>query len=100
MSFLLDTNIVSEGRKTHGNPSVAAWIASADDEALHISVLVLGEIRRGIDQLRRRDPGQAAVLEAWLSRLRGEFADRIVTGNVSHFPMDEITVLALPRIGT
>jgi len=78
VSFLLDTNIVSEVRKPHGDPDVKAWIAAIDDDGLYLSVLVLGEIRRGIELLRRRDPDQAAVLDAWLSELRREFADRVV----------------------
>jgi hypothetical protein len=44
---------------------------------LHTSVLVIGEIRRGIDLLRRRDRQQAASLERWLERVRGEFAGRL-----------------------
>ena len=41
-------------------------------------MLVVGEIHRGIAQLRHRDPQQAAVYEAWLARLREDYADRIL----------------------
>jgi hypothetical protein len=43
-----------------------------------LSVLVVGEIRRGIERLRRRDPAQTAIYEAWLSRLRQDYTDRII----------------------
>jgi predicted nucleic acid-binding protein len=57
---------------------VGAWLASVPSEELFISVLVIGEIRRGIERLRVRDPAQAGVFERWLSELREHFGDRIV----------------------
>ena len=53
-------------------------IASVPASDLHLSVLVLGEIRRGVERLRRRDPTQAANLESWLAQLRTNFRDRIL----------------------
>ncbi len=78
MSFLLDTNVISEARKPAGDANVKSWLASVPGDALYISALVVGEIRGGVERLRRRDPAQAAVYEAWLARLHGEFADRII----------------------
>jgi predicted nucleic acid-binding protein len=78
MSFLLDTNVVSEARRPRGNTYVKAWVASMPSKSLYLSVLVIGEIRRGIDQLYRSDPAQAAVYEAWLVGLCIEYADRII----------------------
>lgn len=78
MSFLLDTNVVSEirrGRDAH----VAAWAREVADFELYLSVLTLGEIRKGIDRLRGRDPDQADVFAAWLGKLRDHFADRILS---------------------
>ena len=69
MSFLLDTNVLSEARKPAGDANVKAWLASARGAELYLSVLVLGEIRQGIERLRGRDPAQAAVFEAWLTTL-------------------------------
>jgi len=85
VSFLLDTNIVSEARKRNADSSVRAWLASVPTADLYLSVLVVGEIRQGIERLRRRDPSQAMVYEAWLSALRHEYSDRIVpvTGDVA-----------------
>lgn len=78
MSFLLNTNVVSEARRPGGNASVKAWLASVPAGDLYLSVLVVGEIRRGIERLRRRDPSQAQVFETWLARLQRDYADRII----------------------
>jgi toxin FitB len=78
VSYLLDTNVVSEVRKPDGNPHVRAWLATVRGDELFLSVLVLGEIRHGIERLRRRDPRQAGVYEAWLATLSRDYADRIV----------------------
>ena len=79
MNFLIDTNIISEIRKgATCDRNVAAWYASIDDGDLYLSVLVTGEIRKGIELLRRRDQAKAAALEAWLSELHATFGDRVL----------------------
>jgi predicted nucleic acid-binding protein len=78
VSFLLDTNVVSEIRKKTPDPHVAAWFALAPADELFLSVLVVGEIRQGIERLAQRDPAQAEVFERWLSRLVDAYGDRIV----------------------
>lgn len=79
MSFVLDTNIVSEPRKgRRADANVMRWFSSVRTEELYISVLVIGEIRQGIEELRRRDPLQASHLESWLVGLRRGYADRIL----------------------
>jgi toxin FitB len=78
VSYLLDTNVVSEVRKPLSNPHVRAWFASVSDERLYLSVLTIGEIRRGIERLRRRDPAQTAVFEDWLDTLQQRYADRLL----------------------
>jgi predicted nucleic acid-binding protein len=79
MSYLIDTNIISEVRKgDQCDPNVAAWYASVDDADIYLSVLVLGEIRRGIERARPRDPRRARALEGWLSTVRQSFADRVL----------------------
>ena len=77
MSFLLDTNVLSEIRKRSPDPNVAAWFASVRADDLFLSVLVVGEIRQGIERLARRDARQAAVYERWLDQLMGVYSDRI-----------------------
>jgi predicted nucleic acid-binding protein len=79
VSFLLDTNVVSELRKgARADAGVAAWFAAAASDELYLSVLVIGEIRRGIERVRRRDAAAAASLERWLTRLGSDHEDRIL----------------------
>jgi predicted nucleic acid-binding protein len=78
VSFLLDTNVVSEIRKQAPDPGVAKWFASVPADRLFLSVLVVGEIRQGIERLARRDPAQAEIFEHWLGELIGRYGDRLV----------------------
>ncbi len=79
MSFLLDTNVLSELRKREqASPNVIRWFAGVDDEAIYISVLVLGEIRRGIERVRHRDSRAAVALDRWLRELVTDHAERIL----------------------
>jgi predicted nucleic acid-binding protein len=75
--FLLDTNIISELVKPQPEANVTGWVENTDESLLYLSVLTLGEIRRGIaalPQSRRR-----ATLEAWLDKdLRARFEGRIL----------------------
>ena len=80
MNFILDTNIVSEARKgSRADAGVRRWLDAVDTENLYLSVLVVGEVRQGIEGLRRRDPVQAGHLETWLLGLRRRYADRILS---------------------
>lgn len=78
MTYLVDTNVVSELRKPRPDRAVASWIEHAARETTFLSVLVLGEIRQGIGRLRPRDPRQATELETWLFELEEGYADRIL----------------------
>ena len=80
MRYLLDTNIVSELRKrARCDPAVAAWEqAELIPYGGAISVIAIGEIRKGIDLIARRDRQQAARLESWLAGLCQSFANRIL----------------------
>ncbi|GAA3748949.1 hypothetical protein HDA32_001201 [Spinactinospora alkalitolerans] len=78
MSYLLDTNVVSELRKKRPDPHVADWIQTVPNNEIRVSVLVLGELRLGVEQKRRRDPAQAEALERWLDGIETAYADRIV----------------------
>ena len=82
MTWLLDTNVVSELRKgDRANAGVRRWSVGREDAAF-ISVLTVGEIRRGIARRRRRDEVAARRLDVWLEGLRTSFASRIL-------PVDE-----------
>lgn len=78
MAFLLDTNVVSELRKSSPNPRVVAWQAAHSRAAVYLSTVVIGEIRRGIERLRPRDPKQARVLDRWLNGLTTTYVDRLL----------------------
>lgn len=79
MSFLIDTNVLGELRKAErADLGVQAWFRAVRSADLFVSVLVLGEIRRGIELKRRKDPIQAQHLEAWLDKLARDFSERIL----------------------
>jgi predicted nucleic acid-binding protein len=79
VSYLVDTNIFSEIRKgEQAQPLVRDWWSTVEVEDIHVSVIVLGEIRRGIERIRRRDLPQAVLLERWLLQLQTAYADRIL----------------------
>jgi predicted nucleic acid-binding protein len=77
VSFLLDTNVVSEIRKKSPNHGVEKWFASVAPSELYLSALVIGEIRQGIERLAPRNPEQASVFERWLGELTEVYRDRI-----------------------
>ncbi len=79
MSLLLDTNVISELRKgSEANPNVVEWFAEITEEEIHLSVLLVGELRRGIERLRERDTPQATALERWLRQVVRDHSARIL----------------------
>lgn len=79
MNCLIDTNVISELRKgDRADRNVASWFAGLADEEVFLSALTLGEIRRGIESIRRRDPKSAAALESWLGRIADQHRNRIL----------------------
>lgn len=84
MKFLLDTNVIAELRKgSRANANVRSWFAALDPEAIVLSVVTVGEIRRGIESVRRRDPAAARALDRWLRRVLADHADRILAVDLS-----------------
>jgi toxin FitB len=76
-AFLLDTNVISELIKPKANPKVTTWIDATDEELLFLSVLTLGEIRKGVVLLPRS--ARRTTLEGWLSNdLPVRFSGRIL----------------------
>jgi len=78
MAYLLDTNIVSEISKRTPNAGVLQWFGATEDTDLFLSVITLGEIRKGIEQKRRSDPGRAGRLERTLETIRTDYRGRII----------------------
>ena len=77
--YLLDTNVLSELRKgARADSGVRSWFEASVEDELFTSVLVFGELRRGAESVRRRDPTGAVALEQWLMRMAETFGDRVV----------------------
>jgi predicted nucleic acid-binding protein len=79
LRFLLDTNVISEIRKRgRANPNVARWVAQTPVKDIGTSVVVLAEIRRGIEMKRRSDLDQAEILDRWFAQMRTRLGDRVL----------------------
>jgi predicted nucleic acid-binding protein len=80
--FLVDTDVISEARKgDKANPGVREFFgnASRNNIDLFLSVITIGELRQGVENIRHRgDSAQAARLERWLDRLTVDYADAIL----------------------
>jgi len=83
VKFLVDTNVISEIRKRErADPKVASWVVRTPIEEMGTSVIVLAEIRRGIERKRRRDPAQGRSLDQWFAQMRARLGERVL-------PVDE-----------
>jgi len=71
-------DILSESRKKQADEKVVAFLTEADPATLYISVLTLGELRKGVAMKRRSDPAAAAALALWVDGLEPVFAGRIL----------------------
>ncbi len=78
VQYLLDTNVLSETRRKTPDENVIAFVTNTNPAAMYLSVLTLGELRKGIAQKQRTDPAAAAALAAWADGLEYGFADRIL----------------------
>jgi toxin FitB len=78
LSFLIDTNVVSELARKGAHGDVVAWVKSAGSTNLYLSVLTLGEIAKGAAKLERRNARAGRALYRWLEGLRLQYADRII----------------------
>ena len=79
MRSLIDTNVLSELRKgERADAGVRRWFDETPDRDLFTSVLVVGEIRRGVESIRRRDRAAATAVEQWLDALMERFGERLL----------------------
>lgn len=78
LRYLLDTNVLSETRKRQADAHVMAFLSSTEPTALFLSVLTLGELRKGVVIKRRSDPDAAERIASWIDGLELSFADRIL----------------------
>ena len=79
MNFLIDTKIISEVRKgKRCDPQRCKLVRKIEDASLYLSVLVIGEIRKGIERVRPKDNAQARAIENWLKAVDKAFGERIL----------------------
>ncbi len=80
--YLIDTNVISEVRKrSKANPGVVGFFdrVARTGDRVYVSVVTVGELRRGIEIIRRRgDAGQATLLEEWLAMVLDQYADHVL----------------------
>ena len=87
--YLLDTNVVSELRRTKPHGAVLAWLQSVDDRQLYLSAVTLGEIQAGTELTREQDSAKAAATECWAQQLAGAY---------NLLPMDAATFRVWARL--
>ncbi|MDE2785422.1 MAG: type II toxin-antitoxin system VapC family toxin [Chloroflexota bacterium] len=81
--FLLDTDVLSSLRRSDRNPKLVRWVETHQTSNLHVSVVTIGEIERGIEQQRRRNPAFADELGNWLGRVLAFYQDRVLPVDVA-----------------
>ena len=87
--YLLDTNVVSELRKSRPHGGVVAWLQSLEDAQVFVSAVTLGEIQAGIELTREQDPQKAQEIEAWLA---------LVASAYNALPMDAAAFTAWAKL--
>jgi predicted nucleic acid-binding protein len=78
LAYLLDTNVLSETRRKKADAGVIAFLQNCEALSLYISVLTLGELRKGVAKKMREDHEMARQLAGWVEGLELSFADRIL----------------------
>lgn len=91
MRYLLDTNVISEIGKPRPHPLVEAWYGEREDEDLFLSVVTVGEIRKGVELKRQSGRDRAEVLDDMLEKLSTEYATRLL-------PIDKAVVEGWGRL--
>jgi len=81
--FLLDTCVLSETRRRRPDAGVLQFLTDADAVQLYLSVLTLGEMRKGIEKKRLTDADASSRIAAWAQRIETDFADRILPVDVA-----------------
>jgi toxin FitB len=71
--YLLDTNVISELRKTRPHGAVIAWFKTMQEGMLFISAVTFGELQAGIERARSQDPAKASEIERWIDRLPASY---------------------------
>jgi predicted nucleic acid-binding protein len=72
--YLLDTNVISELRKTRPHGAVVSWLETLRVEQIFLSAVTMGELQTGVELTRRQDAAKAHEIETWLISLEMSFA--------------------------
>jgi hypothetical protein len=67
--YLLDTNVISELRRSKPHGAVVAWLRGVQDEHLHLAAVTLSELQAGVELTREQDAAKAAEIETWIDRV-------------------------------
>jgi predicted nucleic acid-binding protein len=73
VDFLLDTNVVSELRRTRPHGAVTAWFSATDPDDIRVPAIALGELQAGAEITRRQNPAKAAELDRWIEEINGSW---------------------------
>lgn len=76
--YLLDTNVISEIRKSRPNQGVLDFLGTASPAGIFLSALTIGELHKGVEAKRRNDADGAQRLGEWVGTIEKDFADRII----------------------
>jgi predicted nucleic acid-binding protein len=71
--YLLDTNVVSELRKTKPHGAVLAWLKELRESQIYLSSVTIGELQAGVERTRAQDPNKAAQIQSWLDLLEASY---------------------------
>ena len=78
MRYLLDTNVISEPGKPRPSRAVLRWLGAVPARDTALSVMAIGELRKGAEQMRARDQERAKGLDAWIAETVADFGDRVL----------------------
>jgi toxin FitB len=71
--YLLDTNIISELRRSRPHAGLIAWLSGIAQERVFISAVTLGELQAGVENVRPQDPERAEIIESWIDRVAASY---------------------------
>jgi len=109
IQYLLDTNVVSELRKSKPHGAVLAWITELKADQIYLSAVTIGELQTGVELTRRQNSVKAAEIEQWVDQLAESFQvlpmdarcfrewARLMEGKIDHL-IEDVMIAATARI--
>jgi predicted nucleic acid-binding protein len=73
VTYLLDTNVISELRRPRPHSGVIAWLSGISSDQIFISAVTLGELQAGVEKARQQDAGRAEVIESWIDSVAASY---------------------------